>query len=260
GNSDAFDVHDFFLKIPMIAALLADLNPLEGGRIHFRQESDRFTITWDQVVEFGALNRNTVQLTLFADGSFSMAYKDVAIRIPLNGLPLIVGFNGGIQDSEFRAVNFSGSPTHSSNSEILFEDFDQTFYPEINLALTAQKFYSMQPDSFDQLVLMTNFELEGAPFAAFHALVQNDVLGIGREPVSHTTLFGSSGRLQSFIHMNDVSFWPDAPDPFFVRVLGHETEHRWGAFLHFNKDGRESELLLASDLTHWSYYLDTDGS
>lgn len=259
-DQEAFDHRDFFAEIPMIAVLFTDLDPTESGLVQYRQETDRFIVTWDGITEFGSFNSNTVQLTLDADGSFTIAFKAVGIRVPVNGFPLIIGFNSGKPNVNFQAVDLSHLPISSTESDVLFEDFDQTFYREVNIALTAQQFYAVQPDSFDQLVLFTNFDLLDAPFTAFHVLVGNDISGIGREMISDARLFGSAGRLQSFIHMNDINSWPDLPDEFSLTVLGHETGHRWGAFVRFDKNGEESDLLLGSGLVHWSYYLDTDGS
>ncbi len=260
GNPDEYDPNDFISALPMIATFFADLDPALRGRVHYRQEPNRFIVTWDGVTEFEHFNSNTIQLTLFQDGSFDIAYNGIETDIPRNGLPLIVGFNSGNPNAEFESVNFSIPPINNSSSEVLFEAFDRVFYREINLALTARQFYKVQPDSFDQLVMLTNFDLLEPPFTAFHTLVKNGTHGIGNDIIDDSAIFGSAGRLQSFIHMNSIDTWPDPPDEFFLTVLGHETAHRWSALVHFDKDGQDSDLLLGSGLVHWSFYKDTDGS
>src|SRR5262245_1343454 len=49
GNPDFYDPNDFFIDppVPMIAALFADLNPAQSGRVLYRQDASRFVITWD---------------------------------------------------------------------------------------------------------------------------------------------------------------------------------------------------------------------
>ncbi|MCH8019591.1 hypothetical protein IH785_07005 [candidate division KSB1 bacterium] len=95
GNPDEYDPNDFISALPMIATFFADLDPALRGRVLYRQELNRFIVTWDGVTEFEHFNSNTIQLTLFQDGSFDIAYNGIETDIPRNGLPLIVGFNSG---------------------------------------------------------------------------------------------------------------------------------------------------------------------
>jgi hypothetical protein len=261
GNPDFYDPNDFFLDLPMIAALFVDLNPLAGGRIHYRQAADRFVITWENLPEFDNNNSNTVQLTLFANGEFDVAYNGVAILVPINGLPMIVGLTRGDTNAEYQNVNLSNLPITGSSAAALFEDFERATYREVDIVKIAQRFYAVQPDSFDQLVLITDFDLLGAPFGAFYAGVQNSVRGIGLGDFNVAAAFGSAGRLQGFLHMNHVNAWPDNPQGFsFLNVLGQEAEHEWGAFVRYRREGSESDLILGRQLAHWSFYLETDGS
>jgi len=261
GNPDFFDPGDFFLELPIIAALFADLNPAASGRVLYRQAADRFIITWDRIPEFGTNNSNTVQLTLFPDGSFDMAYNGVAIRRPINDLPMAVGFNSGKPNTDFVEVDLSNLPITGSNAGALFEAFQEVLYRQVNIVPLVRRFYATQPDSFDQVVLITNFNLLGAPFAAFYYFVRNDVSGIGLNLFDLSGQLGSAGRLQGFLHMNHVNFWPAlAANDIYLDVLGQEAEHEWGAFVDFNRDGQPSDLLLGRELGHWNFFLDTDGS
>lgn len=262
GNPDFYDANDFFIDgLPLIAALFADLNPVAGGRIHYRQAADRFVITWENVPEFDTNNSNTVQLTLFTTGAFNIAYNGVGIGVPINGQPLIVGFTRGDANGEYQNVNLSNLPITGSTAGALFEDFERVDYRLVNTVEIAQRFYAVQPDSFDQLVLITDFDLLGAPFGAFYQYVKNEWGGLGLNKFDFTDNYGSAGRLQGFLHMNHVNAWSDNPLGFsFLNVMGQEAEHEWGAYVRFLRNNAESDLTLGRGLGHWSFYLDTDGS
>jgi hypothetical protein len=261
GNLEYYDPNDFLLELPMIAALFADLNPSQSGDVLYRQDADRFVITWDRLPEFDTSNSNTVQLTLFADGSFDIAYNSVAIRIPINGLPMVVGFNSGQPGIQAVEVNLSNLPITGSSAGMLFEVFQEVTFRVVDIVSTAQRFYAVQPDSFDQLVMITDFDLLGAPFGAFYSGVRNEVSGLGLNTFDVSSAFGSAGRLQGFIHMNHVNAWSDDPSGFsFVNVLGQEAEHEWGAFVNYQRAGQASDLILGRGLAHWSFYLETEGS
>ncbi len=268
GNADFYDSNDFFLALPMIAPLFADLNPLAGGRIHYRQAADRFVITWENLPEFNNNNSNTVQLTLFASGAFDVVYNGVGLVVPSNGEPTIVGLTKGNPSAALQSVNLSNLPITGSSAAALFEAFEQIVFREVDIVQTAKRFYAVQPDSFDQLVLLTDFDLLGADFAAFYAGVRNEVLGLGMSQYDFTSQVGSAGRLQGFLHMNHINFWPDDPNTptplvfnaSYLDVLGQEAEHEWGAYVRFNREGQASDLTLGRGLGHWSFFLDTEGS
>lgn len=261
GNPDFYDPADFNLELPIIAAFFVDLNPQAGGGVYYQHAADRFVITWDRIPEFGAQNSNTIQLTLFADGSFDIVFTDVDIQVALNGNPIYVGFSIGDLGAEFQSVNFSNLPITGSRAGAIFEAFEDIPYRVVSTVGIAQRFYAVQPDSFDQLVLITDFDLLGAPFGAFYQFVRNDIQGLGLNNFDLTANYGSAGRLQGFLHMNFVNYWPDNPAGFsFVNVLGQEAEHEWGAFVRSLVNGVETDLILGRSLGHWSFYLDTDGS
>jgi len=65
GTEGRFNELDFFLELPMIAAFFTDLDPSRIGSVFYRQEPDRFVVTWDGITEFGNFNSNTLQLTAF---------------------------------------------------------------------------------------------------------------------------------------------------------------------------------------------------
>ncbi|MGH7491927.1 MAG: FlgD immunoglobulin-like domain containing protein [bacterium] len=261
GNPDFYDPNDFFLELPMIAALFADLNPAQSGRVLYRQAADRFVVTWDRLPEFDTSNSNTVQLTLFVDGSFDIAYNSVAIRLAINNLPIVAGFNSGQPGAEAAQVNLSNLPITGSNASVVFEVFQEVVARDVNVVAVAQRFYDVQPDSFEQLVMITDFDLLNDFLFAFHLGVQNEVSGLGINIFNNSSALGSAGRLKSFLHMNHIDAWSEEPAGLsFVNVLGQEAEHAWGAFVNYGRAGQGSDLILGRSLAHWSFYFETEGS
>jgi hypothetical protein len=74
------DVQSFLTGLPRIAPLWMDLNPSQSGEVWFNtippsgSQPAGAVVTWDQVPEFGEVVPMTVQLQLWADGSFSFFY------------------------------------------------------------------------------------------------------------------------------------------------------------------------------------------
>jgi len=272
GNPNFYDPNDFFLELPMIAAFFADLNPAVSGQVLYKQFADRFLITWYRITEFDNNNSNTIQLTLFPDGSFDFAYNGVAIRIPINELPLIVGYNSGKPNASSETVDFSNVPITGSSAGILFEAFQEVRQRQVDILRLAQKFYVTHPDSFDQLLLLSNFDYIPLPVIARFTFVRNDVRGIGFDNIvapelfDFSAFFGSRGRLQGFLEMNRLSLWPEDPSQrtsfglSFLTTEGQEAAHRWLAFVYFDDNGIPSDLLLGRSLAHWSFFHDTDAS
>jgi len=261
GNPDFYDPNDFFIDVPMLAAFFVDLNPLVRGRVLYRQAADRFIVTWDNIPEFDTNNSNTIQLTLFPNGTFDVVYNRVDVRLPINGLPGIVGVTKGDPNGNYQSVDLSRLPITGSNAAAVYEAFQELTYRAVSTVGIAQRFYATQPDSFDQIVLITDFDLLGAPFGAFYQPVRNGIKGTGLPAFNNAAIYGSAGRLQGFLHMNYVNAWPDlSVNDIYLDVLGQEAEHEWGAFVNANINGQASDLILGRGLAHWSFYLETDGS
>ncbi len=129
----------------------------------------------------------------------------------------------------------------------------------------ARRFYELQPDAYDFLVAFSTFEFDAGAAKAFAWGVQNTDQGIGLPQFDNSDLFGSDGRLQSFIDMEALSGSSTDPlDPRFeetLTTLTHEIMHRWGARVHFAlPDGSPSDELLGVDGSHWSFLLDSRAS
>ena len=97
-------------------------------------------------------------------------------------------------------------------------------------ALT-KRIYAALPDVFDQIIVVNNltrFEpLDTAPYFGVHTTVQNDIRGIGDVIFNDAALYGSAGKLQSFVQVTDRAGMRDG-------VVLHEVFHRWGNKLIFD--------------------------
>ncbi|MFN8006442.1 MAG: hypothetical protein U0V70_05345 [Terriglobia bacterium] len=211
---------------PRIATLFDDLDPTLGdGGVYYNALADRFLITWNRVREFGGTQPNTVQLALYSDGSFELTYGSITAS------SLIVGWSAGQGLQTVNLIDLSKSSGTLPSGPVA-EHFSTT--TEIDFTSLAKAFYLTHPDNFEQLAIYTNFPYAiGQDTFAFEAGVKNDIQGINLETFDYSQEFGSAGRLQSFLAMNQLAAFPADPDTIAVRtystvaVMAHETAHRW---------------------------------
>lgn len=106
--------------------------------------------------------------------------------------------------------------------------------------------------------------LTSAPLSCgslFYLPIANDVRGIGYQHDVGREVFDDSpdSKLEGIAFLNDWPYWRERPDEFATAFL-HEVGHRWGARVHAEIDGADSDELLGRQLKHWSYFVETDGS
>ncbi len=270
-------VRRFARGAPRIAPLFEDFDPADretppDGGVFSKLLSDRAVFTWKNVTRFReagqAFLANTFQVTLFANGEIEFGYG--TINLPPRLREGVVGISPGGADS-VTAVDYDNPPAGPISGAIA-EVFKENV--EVDVVALAQRFYQTHPDDFDFLVLFGdfNFDLDGA--FAFAQFVSNNVRGIGYRNIvgtdifNLTSLFGSAGRLQTFVQMGPLENYPGDPRANIpglgtnntLDVLGQEIGHRWGAFVRFRSGGIDSDLLLGRDNSHWSFFHDTDAS
>ncbi len=242
---------------PRIAPFLADLDPSVGqGGVFVNQLPDRLMITWNGIREWGTFLENTFQLNLFPDGSIESIFGQVS------GSKGVTGFSPG---SDLQPVNIIDISTQEG--VVISGPTAERFSLQTDLDLTAvsKAFYKTHPDTFDQMVLFTNFPWElGNNAFAFEQNVKNEIQGIGVGNIDASSQFGSSGNLQSFLAMNQLAAFPEDPDTVFlgtnstVNVLGQESGHRWLAYVHLGTE-RVTDLL-GRDNAHWSFFFNSEAS
>jgi hypothetical protein len=171
----------------------------------------------------------------------------------------------------------------SNDTAILVDNGTITFQNrvgelEVDPLLAARAFYTAHHDEYDFFVLCTNFptQLANGTFLAYHQAIANDVTGLGYALVRNDELFNdamlytgkpAAGRLQSFVHLNDVNDFPADPTAHYVlpysttTLLAHEVGHRWLARVRLDAPGvGPAPLLLGRQLTHWSFFFNSGGS
>jgi hypothetical protein len=130
----------------------------------------------------------------------------------------------------------------------------------------SRKFYATHRDDYQQLVIYTSRRLVPAGTFSFEQTVHNTDAGIGVPQDDFSRDYGSAGRLESFVTMDQIGKYPDDLNQRFLgedsalSVLAHEVGHRWLANARFRDGATTSTELLGRDDAHWSFFFDTDGS
>jgi len=124
-------------------------------------------------------------------------------------------------------------------------------------------FYAEYPDSFDFLVVYTEFEVAG--LFAFAVPLDHDIEGIGLQEVMalygwsdlSPATAGSDGRLQQIQLMNGPDVY--IPGALFgpQDILVHETGHRWSAYAQI--PGPDPFALTDTWHSHWNVYGNVGG-
>ena len=245
---------------PRIALFFADLDPQSGGQVRVASFPDRFAVTWDAVPEFGTSNRNTFQVVVEPSGRISFRYG-----AQVDASAAIAGISGGGSSPETNLIDLTGDPFEGSGA--ILERFVTS--RTVDNVAAVRRFYQSFGDSFDQVVVWTNFESDLDDAFAFELTVQNDVQGIGVNRFNESRDWGSSGRLQSLVQMGNLRRYPANPEfkvgraggtPTTLGLLAHESGHRFLAVVRFDRQGARSDDLLGRQLAHWSFFLDSDGS
>jgi hypothetical protein len=242
---------------PRVAVFLADLDPSTAGNVYVRAAADQYTVTWCGVRGFDSSRITNVQATLLPDNSIEMKFGNISLQ------EAVVGLSPG-GTAEFTAVDLSGAAPVSGGSAAVGERF--AAFNQIDTLAITKKFYRSHPDAYDQLVVWTDESVVRDAFA-YETTLANNIRGLGIDIFDLANEFGSAGRLQSLAIMDSLGKYPDDPAAKALRegstlaILAHEVAHRWLAFFRFrNHRGETSDELLGRDLSHWSFFHDTDAS
>jgi hypothetical protein len=245
---------------PRMAPLLADLDPSAGGSVTVSSAPDRFSVTWSAVPQWGKSDRNSLQIALTPDGRVEFVYGTELTSGLDEGA---VGLGPGREQGGITAVDFSQAAGVVGGGTLAegFRDSDA-----LDTLGLARRFYSAFPDEFQQLVVYSTRRLTARTTFAYEQTVKNQVSGLGLSRFDSSSDYGSGGRLESFVYMDDLEKHLEPFDtPFLgadstMSVLAHEVGHRWLANAVFRDGARDSNELLGRDEVHWSFFMDTDGS
>jgi hypothetical protein len=244
---------------PRIALFFADLDASAGGEVRVLSAPDRFVVTWDAVPEWGEETPNTVQVEIVPDGTIFMRYGTA-----LNAASGIVGVAVGGGEGP-TLVDLSRDPREVTGS--IAERFQRG--RNIDNVQLSRNFYRELSDSYDALVVWTNFESDEGDAFAFASGVSNDVTGAGDEIFDYTEAYGSAGALETYVFMGDVHRYPRNPNARVfgtasrmttLGLLAHEVGHRFLARAEVAHPGLAANVLLGRQSSHWSFFLDTDAS
>ena len=104
---------------PRVSALFDDLNPGAGGTMNIRQTSDRLAVTYQNVPEFGATNRNSFQIEMFFDGRIRITYLQIDALDGLVGLSQGNGVPINFIESDFTSYPACGPDVGSVRAFIM---------------------------------------------------------------------------------------------------------------------------------------------
>lgn len=272
GDADPPDLDTLLEGDPRIAPFFTDLDPETQGNVFVHETGTTVAVTWLKVPEFFNNNQfdfgeNTFQVVLHSDGSIDFVYTK-----EMTATEAVVGILPGSGKSVFGNTQFSKNDSSLRPQLSFVENYHD--YESVNIPLLMQTLYKQYPDQYDFVTLFSNFDLIPVPgVQAFALVVQNDVKGIGNPAGSGGDTFrdnhkyGSKGKLQGITYFGNIHGYPadpnqTLPDTYmsFLQMKAHETAHRWLAYVQTELDGRSSNVILGRDLSHWSFFLNSQGS
>lgn len=132
-------------------------------------------------------------------------------------------------------------------------------------AVVAQEFYKNHADKYDMLIVFSDTYVDtGSDVSAFNLSVKNEVKGINKNLFDNSDLFGSNGKLTSYIDMAEVGRWDlDSSSANYYKVMNtalHEIMHQWVVGIHVMDNGVSSDIFIGHKNSHWSALLDSDAS
>jgi hypothetical protein len=258
---EARDTGRFLAHHPRVAALFADLDPSGGGSVLVRGRQDSLKVVWHGVPGHGSLDTNSFGIQLFRDGTIEMSYGvDIGVR------DAIVGISPGDDGAAVNAFDFS-APANGYIAGAMLE----VFASETRVSETAlsRLFLKQHPDDFDHIVAFLGFDEDLDGSYAYEVNVMNEIDGIGLGRFDNSAIWGSRGRLRSFVMMGSLDGpgrYPSDPLKVFlgtnntITILAHESGHRWLAYADFSDAGEASASILGRQRSHWSFFLNSGGS
>ncbi len=137
----------------------------------------------------------------------------------------------------------------------------------VRMAEVARKVLERFGDNFSAMTLWLTFDETATQDAgAYEFTVKADVRGLGINPRDAGRQYGSAGTLRSILNMKRV--WQGVNQDTEVawrpllEIWGQESGHRWMMFMSVRdpRTGLSSDVLLGRDCSHYSRFVDTQGS
>ena len=246
---------------PRVAPFFADLNPSASGGVFVSSAPDAFTVTWCAVPDFDATGKVTAQATLLPGGALEIRV-DPATTLADAVVALSPGATGSFAALDLSAA---GSSPSAGGPAAVGERFAAR--ASLDIVAAARRSYAELADNYDQLLFWTDTPVTESDTFAFESTVKNQITGIGSEIFDVAGAYGSAGRLESVVLMDDLGKYPADPNQpangenTTLALVAHETGHRWGATLQFrDASGAPSDAWLGRQRAHWSFFCDSDAS
>ena len=83
-----------------ISVLFEDLNPSGGGRVSWKELTDRAVVTWENVPEYASGNSNTFQIEMFFDGRIQLSWLTIEAVNGVVGLSEGFGVPGDFEETD----------------------------------------------------------------------------------------------------------------------------------------------------------------
>ncbi len=210
---------EFANQPPMIAALWAPAlrhppgRGADDGLYVNTQLPDRVVLTWYHVMPVRVETiLNTFQVALYSNGTIRIAYLD--IQNP-EGLVAISAGRGGVEAAPTRLEETTSLPGPGA-----YESFH---LPLCNPTLVTRAFYQTHPDSFNVLSVFENFAISHPSFFTSLPVKWRGVPG-GAAGFDHSQAFGSLGRLDTYLDLNQLSYYPqNSASAMLTRAYGYQT-------------------------------------
>ncbi len=101
---------EFMSNPARLAPLWMDLNPTAGGTVHFDALPGKALVTWNGVFAYGTTNPNTMQLQLFPNGDFILAWPSALNNATTTAGAAICGLAQGAGSSDPGSRDLSAVP------------------------------------------------------------------------------------------------------------------------------------------------------
>src|SRR3989338_2138628 len=158
------------------------------------------------------------------------------------------------------SIDLSYSPVVLKDDDYLIKKSKNNSL-ELALEEVGSEFFKNNPDTFDFLIIFSNFDSLPINEQGHFIPASNHVEGIGKPTIEGAHVYGSLGKLKGLALMSNINNYIVTDDKNMnqmMNVLMHEILHPWsGSVTFIGDDGKRSDALLRKpDLVHWNFYAD----
>jgi len=138
-----------------VSGLFRDLSPPAGGRVTWRQFTNRVVVSWENVPEYDENNSNTFQIALFFNGTIQIAWEQIDSPFGIVGLSDGLGLSPDFQETDFSELSSGGPPPVSASPVEHFtggaDEFDLANTSLTFTPLAGGSSYSVELEQISQL-------------------------------------------------------------------------------------------------------------